>query len=279
MDALLVHPSLFPRRVGVASGGASTDSCPSTRNAQCYAARWRLNRTLAVWLFSLWLAQIAAAQSATVKKDVNLRTDSTTSSAVIELLKPAATLTLLDSAKQSGFYHVKAEDSKEGWVWSKNISLENAPSTSGGSQGSTAATECDASLWSHVYNPQRLIVKQQCIAVTGTIADATNGKRRDGVRHEADGDTHGWLDVDPQFKTLLNAGNLSDEGGSLVFEIVCKYHVTQADAVDACSGYDATVQIPPVGTHVRITGTYVQDTNHAQWMEIHPVTSIEVLPQ
>jgi uncharacterized protein YgiM (DUF1202 family) len=236
-------------------------------------------RLARVWLFSLLLAGTVAAQTATVKRDVNLRAEATTASAVIELLKPPATLTLLDSAKQGGFYHVKAEDGKEGWAWSRNISLENAPSTSGGSQGSTLAIECDASLWNHVYNPQRLIVKHQCIAVTGTIADATNGKRHDGVRHEADGDTHGWLDVDPQFKSLLNAGNLSDEGGNLVFEIVCKYHVTQADAVNACSGYNATVQIPPVGSHVRITGSYVQDTNHAQWMEIHPVTSIEVLPQ
>jgi uncharacterized protein YgiM (DUF1202 family) len=102
-----------------------------------YAARWRLNRTLAVWLFSLWLAQIAAAQSATVRKDVNLRADSTTSSAVIELLKPAATLKLLDSAKQSGFYHVKAEDGKEGWVWTRNISVENAPSSSTGTGATT----------------------------------------------------------------------------------------------------------------------------------------------
>lgn len=85
--------------------------------------------------------------------------------------------------------------------------------------------------------------------------------------------------MDPQFKTLLNAGNLSDEGGNLVFEIVCKYHVKQADAVAACSGYQASVQIPPVGSHLRITGSYVQDTNHSQWMEIHPVTSIEAVPQ
>jgi hypothetical protein len=105
------------------------------------------------------------------------------------------------------------------------------------------------------------------------------GSQRDGVRHEADGDTHGWLDVDPQFKNLLNAGNLSDEGGDLVFEIVCKYHVTQADAVPSCSGYHATLQLPPVGSHIRIIGTYVQDTNHSRWMEIHPVTSIEVLPR
>jgi hypothetical protein len=106
--------------------------------------------------------------------------------------------------------------------------------------------------------------------------DATNGREPDGVRHEADGDTHGWLKVDPQFVTLLNPGNISSEGGNLVFEIVCKFPVSQTDAKPACASYNSPIKIPPVGSHVRIVGTYVRDTNHAQWMEIHPVTSIQV---
>jgi hypothetical protein len=137
---------------------------------------------------------------------------------------------------------------------------------------------CDASLWSHVYHPQRLIVKQSCIEVTGTIVDATNGKQSDGMRHEADGDTHGWLKPDPPFQNLLNAGNKTAEGGNLVFEIVCRYPVKQADAVAACKGYKSQITVPPVGSRVRIVGSYVQDTFHAQWMEIHPVTSITVIP-
>ena len=53
----------------------------------------------------------------------------------------------------------------------------------------------------------------------------------DGVRHEDDGDTHGWLKVDPQFEDLLNPGNLNNEGGNLVFEVVCKFvPPKQADA-------------------------------------------------
>jgi hypothetical protein len=141
---------------------------------------------------------------------------------------------------------------------------------------STAA--CDGSLWEHVYNSERLTVKQQCISVTGTIVDATNKKRKDGVRKEADGDTHGWLKLDPQFKNLINAGNLSEEDGNLVFEIVCKFNVTQADAKASCpSTYHTPVTLPPVGSHVRVVGSYVQETNHAKWMEIHPVSIIEVM--
>jgi len=34
--------------------------------------------------------------------------------------------------------------------------------------------------------------------------------------------------------------------------------------------------IPTIGTHVAITGTFVQEKNHARWNEIHPVSSIQV---
>lgn len=146
----------------------------------------------------------------------------------------------------------------------------------------TAQGTCDPSLWTHVYKPSRLIVKQQCITVTGTIVDATASEsdhQPDGVRHEADADTHGWLKVDPQFEDLLNPGNMSNEGGNLVFEIVCMYvPPSQADAEASCVGYKSPLKIPPIGSHVQIVGSYVRDTNHAQWMEIHPVTSITVIP-
>lgn len=235
-------------------------------------------------VFLLALSSAAFAQQATVRRNVNLRADSSTSSQAIAQLPTGAKLTLLDSTKQNGFYHVRAAGGQQGWVWHKNIGIESPTSVTpqqlpSGTPVSAGMGQCDDSLWNHVYNPRRLIVKQKCIAVTGTIVDASNGKWPDGVRHEADGDTHGWLKLDPEFKNLLNAGNLSNESGNLVFEIVCEFRVTQADAKAACpSAYRSAVALPPVGSHVRVVGSYVQDTNHAQWMEIHPVTSIEVIP-
>jgi uncharacterized protein YraI len=220
------------------------------------------------------LASASFAQEATAVRPVNLRADPSTANSPIKLLQSGTTLTVLDSTQQNGFYHVKTEDGQEGWVWSKNVTVSSIPSAA-----SSATAQCDDSLWDHVYNPQRLIVKQKCISVMGTTVDATNGRNADGVRHEADGDTHGWLKLDPAFTKLLNAGNLSDEDGNMVFEVVCKYRVSQADARAACPlTFHNQVQIPPVGSHVRIVGTYVQDTNHAKWMEIHPVTSITVIP-
>ena len=183
----------------------------------------------------------------------------------------------MEAAPKDGFYHVKTMGGKEGWVGATYLAA--------GIQEPTAelaaplpSTGCDATLWDHVYNPQRLIVNQKCISVTGTIVDATNGKRSDGVRKEADGDTHGWLKLDPQFKNLINAGNISNEGGNLVFEIVCKFGMTQ-DAKASCpAAYHTPVTLPPVGSHVRIVGSYIQETNHAKWMEIHPGSTITVVP-
>lgn len=242
-----------------------------------------MNRKLgfgSIWILLLLACPFSLrAQQATVNRNTILRRDPSTTSPVIERLSKGARLTLVDVNPDVGFYHVKTENDQVGWVTAKAITVSAAPTpTMPPSAGPSAVSNCDASLQSHVYHPARLIVKQHCLEVSGTIVDATAGKKPDGVRHEADGDTHGWLKPDPEFQNLLNAGNLSAEGGNLVFEIICKFPVTQADAKAACQGFTNQVVIPPVGSHVRIVGAYVQDTFHAQWMEIHPVTSITVIP-
>ncbi len=133
---------------------------------------------------------------------------------------------------------------------------------------------CDMTLWGHVYRPERLLVKSPCVTVTGTIVDATHGKRKSGVRREQDGDCHGWIRLDPGQDQFLNEGNIKAEEGNLVFEIICMYPVTQKDAIEACKGYTNKVKLLPVGSHVQFTGSWVQETNHDRWMELHPVSSI-----
>ena len=76
----------------------------------------------------------------------------------------------------------------------------------------------------------------------------------------------------------LDARNTKDEGGNIVFEIPCFFRVTQADAKPACKAWHDDLTLPPVGSHVRMLGTYVMDTNHGRWMEIHPVAKIDVIP-
>ncbi|MFZ0799839.1 MAG: SH3 domain-containing protein [Terriglobales bacterium] len=227
----------------------------------------------------LVLSLCQALAQETVLHRVYLRGDPSTANPPIGTLRKGANVTLVEPVPKDGFYHVKTTRGIEGWVGTTYLAAGVQEPTAELAAPFSSSTGCDATLWDHVYNPERLIVKQKCISVTGTIVDATNGRRSDGVRKEADGDTHGWLKVDPQFKNLLNAGNISDEGGNLVFEIVCKFKVTQEDAKAACPlSYHTPVQLPAVGSHVQIVGSYVQDTFHAKWMEIHPVSDIAVIP-
>jgi hypothetical protein len=235
-----------------------------------------------VLLLLLFLqTQTAVAQSVTVKQNVNLRPDPSSEYQPIRLLKPGEPpLTLLDPSPHSGYYYVVTAQAESGYVWTKYVAVSDAPATVSinpgpGVPGSATVVGCGDGRWKHVYNPSRLLVLQNCVTITGTIVDATNHHEPDAVRHERDGDTHGWLRVDPQFANLINPGNTSAEQGNLVFEIVCHFPVKQPDAVDACKNVADHQVIPPVGTHVAITGTLVREKNHAKWNEIHPVTQIK----
>lgn len=246
--------------------------------------KFTLHRAAVAALFLFSLAGSLRAQEGNTNRNVILRRDPSTASPALAHLSKGSRVALVDETPDSGFYHVRTEDDQVGWIYAKYVKLTPVPPAAPSSLLPTPplATTCDPTIAAHVYHPTRLIIHQQCISVTGTIFDATAGKRPDGVRHEPDGDAHGWLKVDPEFQNLLNSANKSAENGNLVFEIVCKYHISNAakvaDAKAACANYTDHVTLPPVGAHVKITGTYVQDTFHAQWMEIHPVSSITVLP-
>ena len=133
----------------------------------------------------------------------------------------------------------------------------------------TSSDECDQSLWNHVYNPQRLQVVSPCKSVLGVI---------ESKRVEKDGDYHIRVKLDPQFSNLINSANIKNQFGDLVVEPICVNRVTQADAISACQNFHQNISIPPIGSHVNITGSYVLDKEHGNWAEIHPVTNIIKIP-
>ena len=140
-----------------------------------------------------------------------------------------------------------------------------APSPITPSTVSTSSNECDQTLWNHIYNPTRLQVVDNCKSVTGMI---------ESKRVEKDGDFHIRVKLDPQFSNMINSANIQNQFGDLVVEPICVNKVTQADAISACQNFHQNISIPPVGSHVKITGSYVLDKEHGSWAEIHPVTSI-----
>jgi len=129
------------------------------------------------------------------------------------------------------------------------------------------AAACDASLWNRVYNPTRLTQVTACISATGTIAESNA---------DDDGDQHFLLKLDKGQSGLLNKRNYKKKNGDLVVEIVCANPVTLKKVKKTCVGYKNPISIPAVGSHVRVTGTYVID-GHNGWAEIHPVSRIEII--
>ncbi len=132
---------------------------------------------------------------------------------------------------------------------------------------------CDMSLWAHVYHGRfpsaedRLQVINPCLTVTGTVMNA---------RAEADGDWHIQLDLDSQYRSLLNQANLERQQGYLVLEPMCSNHVSQTDTLEegVCDGFSQDIFTTNlVGHRVAATGAHVTDRQHG-WTELHPVTSI-----
>ena len=125
--------------------------------------------------------------------------------------------------------------------------------------------KCDDSLWNHVYNPSRLQIVDKCITVTGII---------DSIRSEQDGDLHIRLKLDPPYAHLVNQANQENQFGDLVLEPICIGKVTQATAISACQNFHQDIHIPPVSSHIQVTGSYVLDKEHGNWAEIHPITTM-----
>ncbi|HUQ48324.1 MAG TPA: hypothetical protein VM053_08790 [Gemmatimonadaceae bacterium] len=130
-----------------------------------------------------------------------------------------------------------------------------------------ADQSCNASLWERVYNPARLEQVKSCITATGTVAESNA---------DTDGDQHFLLKLDKGQKALLNKRNMKKKDGALVVEIVCANPVNVKKVRQTCVGYRNTILLPAVGSHVRVTGTYVIDS-HNGWAEIHPASRVELI--
>ena len=127
------------------------------------------------------------------------------------------------------------------------------------------ASECNAELWNHIGQPERLRVIAPCTAVEGRVVSTYRA---------ADGDLH--IELDPYNRSVLNPANVMDANAHLVVEIICEHTPEDAGSVAACAGLTSQVTIPQVNDYIRVTGSYVTDRGTG-WNEIHPVTRIRKL--
>ena len=134
-------------------------------------------------------------------------------------------------------------------------------------QDNNTAIDCDTTFWKYVYNAERLEVLDKCKTVTGVIEESDDNE---------DGDHHMLLKLDSGQDDLLNKKNIKKKQGDLVIEAVCAAKTTLPKVGATCNGYINKIQIPEVGAHVKVTGSYVIDS-HNGWNEIHPITKIEII--
>jgi hypothetical protein len=125
----------------------------------------------------------------------------------------------------------------------------------------------------------------------------------------ADGDYHIWVKLDPGYgkkyltkasyglkdtsSTYLGPTKVSPSlvhgksySGLLIAEPICQHKVTLKIAMASCIPTKGTylhkILIPPDGSHVCITGSWVTDDQHEGpypkgWAEIHPVSNIHMV--
>ena len=94
----------------------------------------------------------------------------------------------------------------------------------------------------------------------GTVASLASGTAKDG--HQKDGDWQINVQPDPQYQSMINDVNVSDNQGDMVVEVIPEDQ--------------ATVELPAIGDHIQVWGPQVIDTHHG-WEEIHPVRDLVVL--
>jgi hypothetical protein len=92
-----------------------------------------------IFLLLILLSSLSGfSQTATLKRNSNLRKSASSSSAVVELLSAGDEVTLVSNHKQSGYYHVEAKDGEKGWVLARNLSVP-APSSPSGTNTTSAS--------------------------------------------------------------------------------------------------------------------------------------------
>jgi len=78
-------------------------------------------RAIFATLAILFVCSTAAAQTAVVTRNVNLRRGPSSKRAIIETLAPLDELTILSPNQQHGYWEVRAADGEHGWVWAANV--------------------------------------------------------------------------------------------------------------------------------------------------------------
>ncbi len=171
-----------------------------------------MKRFLHFFVLCLLWTSLATAQTAVVKRNVNLRSDASTDSDIVELLKPGAQLQLVEPDQTNGFYHVTSDDGKDGWVWARNTKVlagTPTPTPHPNPPGpTTPSPTTSGDLFSELMNARKTAVGQPLIEngseVCGPTGNAkkpaakalNTNKNRTDVPGDSDYVDIGWSDLE-----------------------------------------------------------------------------------
>jgi hypothetical protein len=227
----------------------------------------------------LWIG-LAAAQTATVTRNVNLRPDPSTDNTPIEKLTPPAQVQLIEPDPTGGYFQVKAADGQTGFVWGKNISI-SGPGPSGSSSTSTGATGLPLSgqaLFDALVSKRKAAVGQPLVengsTVCGPNGDSTKAapkalnanKNRTDLPGDADYVQISWDDL-----ATLPKGRVKDFQGAPVAVVGFLSHQVKVENGGESTNCHLHAD-PEVDWHIYLTKAPKQGIADAVIVETTPRT-------
>lgn len=95
-----------------------------------------MKRLLGLLIVFLFLGNLAAAQTAVVTHNVNLRPDASTNGTPLITLSVGTQVELIEPDQTNGYFHIRTTDGTEGWAWGHNLKVQaNAVVADGGHVG------------------------------------------------------------------------------------------------------------------------------------------------
>src|SRR5437016_9327575 len=97
-----------------------------------------MRKSIVLLVFLYFICAVGTAQVVTVNHNVNLRSNASTDNDPLATLTPGTHLQLIGPTPKNKYLHVRTDDGTQGWVWSRNVHIEEGETTSTATASSTS---------------------------------------------------------------------------------------------------------------------------------------------
>ena len=212
-----------------------------------------MKRLLRIVLFLSLSVSLTYSQTAVVTHNVNLRSDPSTNNDPIDKLTPRTQLQLLETDATNGFLHVKV-NGESGWVWSRNVRIQQAPpSGSGaGTPSGAPATSISTSWDKPALQDSSFVSDEGTCGETGDGGDADTNRRKNRTDVPSSYNAVTWDAINtlnyakgaPKSRMDWTAAQLSTitpvEGAALIVEGYLYKVKVESSSPTAASGGEST---------------------------------------